>query len=282
MKKMKNKPGDIQSTIMVAFSVISTLIMVCMGMMVYWRFSGITQQNIVDNNRKMMDQTVDSIENYLVNMRQISDAAYYDVIKENDIREQNESIHKGLNLLYEANKENLRSIAIYNGYGSLMAAEPVVAQKEEPDVTRQGWFMQAKTRMENIHFSTPHVHALLVGHGERGDVHHVPEFRQHFVAFLQQFRVAESDCGKLFGSEIPVTEHPLETVHIDVCDVAHHQDGLLHLAGVLDQIVHRFEGIVILLALLIDFHRLLKVAHHVRGGLGGMDDVFGGIDDALR
>lgn len=113
MKKMKNKPGDIQSTIMVAFSVISTLIMICMGMMVYWRFSGITQQNIVDNNRKMMDQTVDSIENYLVNMRQISDAAYYDVIKENDIREQNESIHKGLNLLYEANKENLRSIAIY-------------------------------------------------------------------------------------------------------------------------------------------------------------------------
>lgn len=81
-----------------------------MGMMVYWRFSGITQQNIVDNNRKMMDQTVDSIENYLVNMRQISDAAYYDVIKENDIREQNESIHKGLNLLYEANKENLGAL----------------------------------------------------------------------------------------------------------------------------------------------------------------------------
>lgn len=36
-----------------------------------------------------------------------------------------------------------------------MAAEPVVAQKEEPDVTRQGWFMQAKTRMENIHFPHP-------------------------------------------------------------------------------------------------------------------------------
>ena len=160
MKKMKNKPGDIQSTIMVAFSVISTLIMVCMGVMVYWRFSSITQQNIVDNNRKIMDQTVDSIENYLVNMRQVSDAAYYDVIKENDILEQNDSIHKGLNLLYEANKENLRSIAIYNGYGSLMAAEPVVAQKEEPDVTRQGWFMQAKIRMENIHFSTPHVQNL--------------------------------------------------------------------------------------------------------------------------
>lgn len=160
MKKMKYKPGDIQSTIMIAFSVISTLIMVCMGVMVYWRFSGITQQNIVDNNRKIMDQTVDSIENYLVNMRQISDAAYYDVIKENDIQAQNDTIHAGMNLLYEANKDNLRSIALYNKYGSLIAAEPVVAQKEEPDVTRQGWFIQATKRMENIHFSTPHVQNL--------------------------------------------------------------------------------------------------------------------------
>ena len=49
-------------------------------------------------------------------------------------------------------------------------------------------------------------------------------------------------------------------------------------------LLYRLYGrtVVILLALLIDFHRLLKVAHHVRGGLGGMDDVFGGIDDALR
>ena len=127
-----------------------------------------------------------------------------------------------------------------------------------------------------------HVHALLVGHGERGDVHHILQFRQHFVALFQQFRVTESDCRQLFWSEISITEHPLETVYINVGDVAYHQDGLLHLAGVLDEIVHRFEGIVILFALLIDFHRFLKVAHHVRGSLGGMDDVFGGIDDALR
>ena len=49
-------------------------------------------------------------------------------------------------------------------------------------------------------------------------------------------------------------------------------------------LLYRLYGrtIVILFALLIDFHRFLKVAHHVRGGLGGMDDVFGGIDDTLR
>lgn len=39
------------------------------------------------------------------------------------------------------NKENLCSIAIYNKSGSLMEAEPVVAQKEDPNVTKQEWFM---------------------------------------------------------------------------------------------------------------------------------------------
>ena len=71
------------------------------------------------------------------------------------------------------------------------------------------------------------IHALLVGHGERGDVHHILQFRQYFVALFQLFRVTESDCRQLFWSEISITEHPLETVYINVGDVAYHQDGLL-------------------------------------------------------
>ena len=35
-----------------------------------------------------------------------------------------------MNLIYEANRDNLRSIAIYNNYGSLMAAEPVALYLE--------------------------------------------------------------------------------------------------------------------------------------------------------
>ena len=85
-----------------------------------------------------MDQTIDSVESYLVNMRQVSDSAYYNVIKENDILKQSDSIHDGMSLLYESNKEYLRSIALYNQYGSLIAAEPVVSQKEDPNVTKTG------------------------------------------------------------------------------------------------------------------------------------------------
>lgn len=156
----KIKPGEIQSTIMIAFSIISAAIMLCMGSVMYLRFSSISQQSVLDNNQKLMDQTVERVEDYLIHMRQVSDAAYYDVIKESDISSQSDEIHSGMKLLYEANKDNLRSIAIYSQYGSLMAAEPVVAQKEEPDVTKQDWFIEAMDRVENIHFSTPHVQNL--------------------------------------------------------------------------------------------------------------------------
>lgn len=154
------KPGNIQTTLMVAFSVISAVIMLCMGSVMYLRFSSMSRQEILENNQKLMDQTIESVEDYLINMRQISDALYYDIIKESDISSQSDKIHSGMNLLYEANKENLRSIAIYNKSGSLMEAEPVVAQKEDPNVTKQEWFMHAMNQMENIHFSTPHVQNL--------------------------------------------------------------------------------------------------------------------------
>ena len=50
-----------------------------------------------------MDQTIESVEDYLINMRQISDALYYDIIKESDISSQSDKIHSGMNLLYDAN-----------------------------------------------------------------------------------------------------------------------------------------------------------------------------------
>lgn len=162
MQKFKNKyqPGDIQSMIMTVFSVVSAIILLFVCVVMYWKFFDISQENILDNNQKIMDQAVESVENYLISMRQVSDAVYYDVLKENDILSQSDTIHNGMKLLYEANKQNLRSIAIYNQSGSLIAAEPVVLQKEEPNVTRQGWFIDAMDRMENIHFSTPHIQNL--------------------------------------------------------------------------------------------------------------------------
>ena len=156
----KLKPKGIQSTIMAAFSVISISIMLILGVVLYMRFSTMSREETVQSTRKLMEQTGENLEDYLVSMRQISDAAYYNVIKENDLSAQDQEIQTKMNLLYEANRDNLQSIAIYNDYGSLLAAEPVAAQKEDPDVTNQDWYKQAVEEMENMHFSTPHIQNL--------------------------------------------------------------------------------------------------------------------------
>lgn len=156
----KLQPRGIQTTIMAAFSVISISIMLILGVVLYMRFSTIWKEETVQSTQKLMEQTGENLEDYLVSMRQISDAAYYNVIKENDFSAQAQDIQTRLNLLYEANRDNLQSIALYNNYGSLIVAEPVAAQKEDPDVTRQDWFEQAVEEMENMHFSTPHIQNL--------------------------------------------------------------------------------------------------------------------------
>lgn len=154
------KPRGMQSTIMLAISVISISIMLILGVVLYFRFSALTRQGVIDSSQKLMEQTGENLEDYLMGMRQISDALYYNVVKERDFDHQEAQIQQGMNLLYEANKSSLRSIAIYNNYGSLMAAEPVALQKEDPNVTRQDWFKQAVGKMENMHFSTPHIQNL--------------------------------------------------------------------------------------------------------------------------
>lgn len=154
------KPRGIQSSIMLVFSAISLAAMMILGVTLYFRVSAASRQDIVLGMEKLMGQTGENMEDYLMSMRQISDAVYYNVIKENDFSDQENDIQQGMKRIYEANKGNLRSIAIYNNYGSLMGAEPVVLQKEDPDVTRQDWYKQARAERENMHFSTPHIQNL--------------------------------------------------------------------------------------------------------------------------
>ena len=98
---------------MLVFSVISISIMLILGIVMYSRFSALSRENTIHSTEKLMEQAGENLEDYLVSMRQISDAVYYNVIKENDFSYQSDAIQKGMDLLYEANKSNLRSIAIY-------------------------------------------------------------------------------------------------------------------------------------------------------------------------
>lgn len=154
------KPEGMQSTVTRAFSLISVSIMLILGIVMYMKFSSLSQREMIQDTETLVDQTRQRLEEYLAAMRQISDTVYNNVIGENDLSFQESKIQRGMNIVYEANRNHLRSIAVYGESGNLMAAEPVVSQRENKDLTHQSWFQKALEDMENMHFSTPHIQNL--------------------------------------------------------------------------------------------------------------------------
>lgn len=132
------KPKGIQSTIMLVFSFISIAVMMILGVTLYFRVSAAARQDTVASTEKLMEQTGENMEDYLMSMRQISDAVYYNVIKENDFSDKNNDIQQGMKRIYESNKRNLRSIAIYNDYGSLEGGGAGGTAKGRPERYQTG------------------------------------------------------------------------------------------------------------------------------------------------
>ncbi|MBR1643311.1 MAG: sensor histidine kinase [Butyrivibrio sp.] len=173
---MKNTvPRSIQVTISVSFTIVALVCMLAMGIALYQRFSVRSEKMLTDSAELTLDQTVLSLEDYLRSMRRMSDAIYYNVIKDQDISK--ETPIEQMNLLYEAHKDYLISLALFTEYGSLVCASPVAVEKAEVDVTSQDWFKAALDKPENLHFSLPHVQNIFVDD---------PTFRYYWVTSLSR------------------------------------------------------------------------------------------------
>ncbi len=156
--KRHMQPQSIQMTIAISFTIVSLISMGVLGISLYSRFVNKMQDMTTQSAEQLLNQTAINLEDYLRNMRRISDAMYYSVIKDKDLGM--ETLDEEMNLLYEANKDNLISIACYTNDGELVAAAPVATEKGQLDIVNQEWFTEAVGQMENVHFSTPHVQNL--------------------------------------------------------------------------------------------------------------------------
>ncbi len=152
------KPQTIQVTISISFTIVSLGCMGVLGVTLYNRFVNRMEDMTIESSEQLLNQTAINLETYLRNMRRISDAMYYSVIKDKDLAV--DSMEEEMNLLYEANKDNLISIACFTNEGKLVAAAPVATEKDNLDIVNQKWFVHAMDQMENLHFSTPHVQNL--------------------------------------------------------------------------------------------------------------------------
>ena len=153
--KKAYKRRSIQLIISMSFTLVAILSMTFMGIAFYTHFINSSRESAVENNKQILDQVSWSLNTYIRNMMSISDTMYYNVIKNKDLTY--DSINTEMNLLYEANKDNLISIACISEDGALIAASPVATRKVGVDFKQQEWFTQAEDKIENLHFSTPHV-----------------------------------------------------------------------------------------------------------------------------
>ena len=145
----------IQASVLVSFTVVSILVVLLLSLVLYNRFTQRTRVMMTESTQQLMSQTETNREDYLTSMRRVSDAMYYDVIKDKDLAR--DSLDSEMFLLYEANKDNLISFALFKRDGSLVSAAPISAMKSRIDVREQPWFNLAMEEPENLHFSTPHV-----------------------------------------------------------------------------------------------------------------------------
>lgn len=168
------KTRSMQMTISISFTILSVCCMCLLGVMLYQQFTRKAENLTVENSRQLLNQTTINLEDYLRNMRRISDAMYYTVIKNTDIG--SESLGDSMNLLYEANKDKLVSVACYTNDGKLTEASPIATEKPGVDVKSQKWFQDAAGELENFHFSTPHVQNLFDD----------PSYRYYWVVSLSR------------------------------------------------------------------------------------------------
>ncbi len=149
------KERSIQLIISISFTLIAIFGMVIMGIALYSQFSSTTRENAIENDKQVLEQVGWNLNTYLRNMMSVSDSFYYSVIKKTDLSE--DTFVSEMDLLYEANKDNLISIACVTDDGALICASPVASRKEGVDFRKQEWFKNAEEKIENTHFSTPHV-----------------------------------------------------------------------------------------------------------------------------
>lgn len=196
MKDMKNDSGirktfakfNIQSIILSVLMTLSLVTVTVMGFLLYHRFKLASDKSAVANTEMTVESTIDRLNSSLLDLRQISDAANYNIVQEYDISSQ--EFTRQFSMLYETNVDKIQSLALYGYDGMLIESEPVATVKDNVKVVDQKWYQDARSEIENIHFSTPHVQNLF----DDGT------FRYHRVVSLS--RSVDINDGSTSGSGV--------------------------------------------------------------------------------
>ena len=155
ISKKDKAVSDIQSIITIAFTISTLVVMIVLGIVLYNAFARASYETAAENAENINNTAVRELEDELYNIRKSADALYYNTIREYDISDP--TIQNQINLLYDANKDRIASISLFDTRGRLIAASPLSTVKDNVNILSQVWFTSAINKRENYQFSEPHV-----------------------------------------------------------------------------------------------------------------------------
>ena len=176
--KARYHHASIQLILSIAFTAVAVIGMLFLGMALLLRFSSSANEMAAESSQRVLAQVNWNLDSYLRNMMRVSDTVYYRVIKSADLEQSDtaQELRDALKLLYAKDRDVLVSLAVFDESGELISATPLTELKNSVTPSREGWFTAAMERIENLHFSTPHVQHLFED----------PDARYHWVVSLSR------------------------------------------------------------------------------------------------
>ena len=120
---------SIQMVLSLSFTAVAAAGILLMGVSLIWRFSSASEQMVAENSQRMLAQANMNLDSYLRRMMRIADTVYYRVIKNTDLAEG--SYTDALGLLYEENRDDLVSLAVFDSQGTAVSDVPLTTLKAE-------------------------------------------------------------------------------------------------------------------------------------------------------
>jgi two-component system sensor histidine kinase YesM len=154
------KVKSIQFIITSSFTVITVLVVLFVGLVLYNKFSRTAEQNAFLSNQQIIGQVNYNLESYLKGMTEL-----FNIV---DARIQQSPEISGAKLTEQLStilttRDDVVSFALFTNQGELITGLPNQEIRKNTGLTQQNWFRSAVENPNHLTFSLPHIQNLYAG-----------------------------------------------------------------------------------------------------------------------
>ncbi|MGG4455765.1 cache domain-containing sensor histidine kinase [Brevibacillus porteri] len=178
------KVKGIQFIITTSFTLVTVLVMLFVGVMLYGKFAQTAEQNAYLHTQQILEQVKYNLDSYLNGMTQIFELVDDKIRRSKGLTA--DKLSEQLETIVETRKD-IVSIAVFTRDGTLLSTTPSKVLRRNTRLTEQSWFQKAIEDPTNLSFSLPHIQNLFKGeytwvvsmsreillHGPDGEIHAV-------------------------------------------------------------------------------------------------------------